>query len=421
MRESVAALADALAERGAPLRIIRGRPIDVVPDFVRGVGADALYMTRDATPYGCRRDRAVADALGPLGIEVHAKRGLYVHEPDEVLTREGGSFSVYSPFRRAWSALPQREVLAAPNRIPSVAGAATSRPDPVSTLAELGFDGPTADPALLVEPGEPAARARLARWLDSGVDAYADVRDRLDLAATSRLSQDLRFGLLSPLEVATRADGPGDGRRVFTSEVVWREFYAHVLWHHPHLLHEPFLRRFAALPWRTGPDADADFDAWREGRTGYPVVDAAMRQLRASGFVHNRGRMIAASFLTKDLLLDWRRGEAHFMAHLVDGDPASNNGGWQWASSVGTDPQPYFRIFNPVLQGRRFDPDGAYVRRWVPELARVLTTRIHEPWTMTPDEAAAAGCRIGTEYPAPIVDHAAARARALEVYAAAGG
>lgn len=425
LRESVVALGDALAERGVPLRVIRGRAVDSVPALVREVGAEALYLTRDATPFGRRRDRAVADTLVAHGIAVHAKRGLYIHEPDEVRTADGGPFSVYSPFRRAWEARSRRDLLPAPDRIPGGGrSTALTRLDrapaaaAVPTLADLGLPGPTADPELLPAPGELAARARLARWLDDGFAGYAGVRDRLDLAATSRLSQDLRFGLLSPLEVVARADRPGDGARVFTSEVIWREFYAHVLWHHPRVVREEFLERFASFPWRTGPGADADLDAWRDGRTGYPVVDAAMRQLRASGFVHNRARMLAASFLTKDLLLDWRLGEAHFMAHLVDGDLASNNGGWQWAASVGTDPQPYFRIFNPVLQGRRFDPDGAYVRRWVPELARVPVARIHEPWAMTPDEQGAAGCRIGTDYPAPIVDHAAARGRALAVYAA---
>jgi deoxyribodipyrimidine photo-lyase len=232
---------------------------------------------------------------------------------------------------------------------------------------------------------------------------------------TSRLSQDLRFGLLSPVEVLDRAAGPGDGRRAFAGELAWREFYAHVLWHHPRVLHEPFRPELAALPWRDDPSA---FAAWREGRTGYPVVDAAMRQLRASGYVHNRARMIAASFLAKHLLLDWRLGEAELMRHLTDGDVASNNGGWQWTASTGTDPQPYFRVFNPTLQGRRFDPDGDYVRRWVPELRGVAGAAVHEPWRLDAGAQAAAGVRVGTDYPAPIVEHAAARERALAVYGA---
>jgi len=199
------------------------------------------------------------------------------------------------------------------------------------------------------------------------------------------------------------------------AEVAWREFYAHVLWHHPRVLRESFQPAFADLPWRADPEA---FAAWREGRTGYPVVDAAMRQLRASGFVHNRARMIAASFLARHLLLDWRLGEAEFMRHLVDGDVASNNGGWQWTASTGTDAHPYFRVFNPILQARRFDPQGDYVRHWVPELGGVRGAAIHEPWTLDAATQAAAGVRIGMDYPTPIVEHAAARVRALAVYGA---
>ena len=406
MRESVVALSGALAERGAALRILRGRPVDVLPALARETGSTDLFLTRDVTPFGRTRDRAVAARLAEAGVAVHARRGLYVHEPDEVATREGGPYTVYSPFRRAWEALPRRAVLPAPDRIPGPPGAV---PDAVPALG-----GPSAAPA--PEPGETAARARLAAWAERRVDAYADRRDRMDIEdGTSRLSQDLRWGLLSPLEVVERAAGPGDGRRVFASEVAWREFYAHVLWHHPRVLREPFQPAFAALPWRDDPDA---VEAWREGRTGYPVVDAAMRQLRASGYVHNRARMIAASFLTKHLLADWRLGEAEFMRHLVDGDVASNNGGWQWTASTGTDPQPYFRVFNPILQGRRFDPEGDYVRRWVPELRGIAGAAVHEPWLLDAAAQSAAGVRVGTDYPAPIVDHAAARARALEVYGA---
>ncbi len=408
MRESLVALSGALAERGAALRILRGRPADVLPRLARETGASDLYMTRDATPYGLRRDREVAGRLAEDGVTVHAKRGLYVHEPDDVLTLDGRPYTVYGAFRRAWEARPRRAVLAAPARIPGPPGA---RPDEIPDLG-----APTADPALVPQPGEAAARARLAAWVVARVDAYAERRNRMDLDGTSRLSQDLRWGLLSPLEVVDRAEGEGEGRRTFVAEIAWREFYAHILAHHPRALREPFKPAFAALPWRHDPDA---FEAWRTGRTGYPVVDAAMRQLRATGFVHNRARMIAASFLTKDLLLDWQDGEAEFMRHLVDGDVASNNGGWQWTAGTGTDPQPWFRVFNPVLQGKRFDPDGAYVRRWVPELRGIAGGAIHEPWLLDAAAQAAARVRIGTDYPAPIVDHAEARARALEVYGAA--
>jgi len=431
MRESVVALSAALVARGATLRILRGRPAEVIPAFAREVGASDLFLTRDAAPYGLRRDRAVAAALEGTGTAVHALRGLYVHEPDEIATQDGRPYTVYGPFRRAWDARPRRAVLVAPDRIPAPPGAVL-RPDPVPEVAP-----PTADRALIPAPGEVAARVRLARWLDgpadapadrpgdapadrpadrpggAPVDAYAAVRNRLDLDGSSRLSQDLRFGLLSPVEVMDRAAGAGDGRRTFTGEIAWREFYAHILWHQPRVAREPFQPSFARLPFLEDQTA---FDAWAEGRTGYPVVDAAMRQLRATGFVHNRARMIAASFLAKHLLLDYRLGEADFMRHLTDGDLASNNGGWQWTASTGTDPQPYFRVFNPTLQGERFDPDGAYVRRWVPELRGVPDTSIHEPWRMSAAAQAASGCRIGVDYPPPIVDHAEARARALAVY-----
>jgi deoxyribodipyrimidine photo-lyase len=225
--------------------------------------------------------------------------------------------------------------------------------------------------------------------------------------------------LLSPLEVVSRVralDLDGAGPERFVSELAWRDFYAHGLWHEPRLAREPHAHRLAGLDW---PGDDAVLDAWRTGRTGFPIVDAPMRQLVATGSMPNRARMVVASFLTKDLLVDWREGESCFMAHLLDGDPASNLGGWQWAASVGADAQPWFRVFNPVTQGERFDPDGTYVRRWLPELADVPTSRVHAPWTMTADEQAAAGCRIGTDYPAPIVDHAEARARALAWFRAA--
>ena len=407
MRESVVALSAALGARGAGLRVLRGRPAEVIPAFAREVGAADLFLTRDATPYGLRRDRAVAAALEGSGIAIHALRGLYVHEPNEIATRDGRPYTVYGPFRRAWDARPRRAVLQAPDRIPAPPGA-VPRPDPVPEVAP-----PTAARALIPRPGEAAARARLARWQDGPVDAYAGARNRLDLDGSSRLSQDLRFGLLSPVEVVDRVAGSGDGRRAFTGEIAWREFYAHVLWHQPRVAREPFQPSFARLPFLEDPVA---FDAWAEGRTGYPVVDAAMRQLRAAGFVHNRARMIAASFLAKHLLLDYRLGEAEFMRHLVDGDLASNNGGWQWTASTGTDPQPYFRVFNPTLQAKRFDPDGTYVRRWVPELRGIPATSIHEPWRMSAAAQAASGCRIGVDYPAPIVDHAEARARTLAVY-----
>lgn len=414
--ESVRVLRDSLRARGSDLIVRTGDPRVVVPSVAREIAAGAVHVSRDHAPYGRRRDRTVADGLATSGIEWHAHRGVLAHEPDEIATRDGRPFSVYTPFRRAWDVVPRRTILPAPGRLDGVPRGLD--PGPIPTLAELGFDaGPTAAVELLPTPGEVAARGRLDRWLERGIDGYDTSRDRLDLEdGTSRLSADLRFGLVSPLEVVERAIGAGDGRRSLVNEIVWREFYAHVLFHHPAVRHQAFRAGFDDVAWA---DDVAGFAAWQSGRTGVPIVDAAMRQLSGSGWMHNRARMVAASFLTKDLLVDWRDGEAHFMRHLVDGDVASNNGGWQWSASTGTDAQPWFRIFNPVIQGRRYDPDGAYVRRWVPELAGVPTARIHAPWEMTTGEQAAAGCRIGIDYPAPIVDHAAARARALTAYDAA--
>ena len=398
----------ALRERGARLHVRFGRPAEVVPGFAAEVAAADVFVSRDYSPYARRRDAAVARALEAAGIRFHARRGTLVHEPEDVRGAAGQPLSVFTPFFRAWSALPLRTVLPAPGRIPS----ASAEPGTIPQLASLGLP-PAVD--ALPPAGEAAARARLERFLAGPVCAYAETRDRLDLGGTSRISQDLHFGLLSPLEVVTRVRAVPCDAGKFVAEVAWREFYHHILWHHPRVLREPFQPAFAAIPWRNAP---ADFEAWAAGRTGYPVVDAAMRELLATGYMHNRARMIVASFLAKDLLIDWRLGEAHFMRHLIDGDVANNDGGWQWAASVGTDAQPYFRIFNPVAQSKKFDPEGAFIRRWLPELRRVPDRYLHEPWTMPADVQQAAGCIIGRDYPAPIVDHHAARARALAAYEA---
>ena len=429
---AVDALAAELEARGVPLSVRVGPATEVVPAFALAVGAGSVAISRELTPYGRLRDQAVADALASVGIDLRATSGVLVHEPEEVVTGGGRPYAVFSPFLRRWESLALRDVLPAPKRLIGIP--ATNEPclppggvAALPTVQRLRLAKPTARAETLPERGEAAARARLARWVaavpDGGPTAYAVRRDRLaDEAGTSHLGADLRLGLLSPVEVAARAlaaDGGTNGSRRFLSELAWRDFYAHVLWHDPSIARREFQKRYADVRWPGGSDAEgspassAAIDAWRTGRTGYPIVDAAMRQLAATGFMHNRGRMIASSFLAKDLLVDWRIGEAHFMHQLLDGDPASNLGGWQWVASVGTDPQPWFRVFNPVTQGQRFDPDGQYVRRWVPELARVPTARIHTPWTMSPDEALAAGVRIGIDYPAPIVDHAEARLRAL--------
>lgn len=433
--DAIDSLAMDLSARGARLTVRVGRPVDVVPAFARDVGASMVAVSRDYTPFGTRRDAAVADSLQRDGVDFVVKPGLLVHEPEMMLTGEGRPSQVFTPFLRRWMAADLRDVLPAPARLRSAADPGwPTLPFPngvrgLDVVAGLGLEGPTADPEEMPRSGEDAARHRLVGWLAAGPDGgpatYAERRDRLDdPGGTSRLGPDLRFGLLSPVEVVTRAlsaDGGSVGSRRFVSELAWRDFYAHILFNGPDLARTPFQRRYADVSWpggslgdtRTSPTGAGPAEAWRAGRTGFPIVDAGMRQLTATGFMHNRARMIVASFLAKDLLIDWRLGEAHFMRHLLDGDPASNLGGWQWAASVGTDAQPYFRVFNPVTQAGRFDPDGVFVRHWVPELRRVPKTRIHAPWTMTLEEQEQAGCRIGMDYPAPIVDHAEARLRAI--------
>ena len=415
MLGSLAALRDDLAARDVPLVVLRGRPAEVLPGLAALLGARDVFATRDVSPYARTRDGAVGAALDAVDATLHLRGGALVAEPEEITGAEGRPLTVFTPYFRRWERIARRDVLPVPHglrgiapdaaaRLPGVVG----RPDPGSVVL-------TANPALLPVPGEAAARARLAAWAsDARLAGYAVGRDRLGMEGTSRLSADLRWGLVSPLAVLDATDGPGDGRAAFARELAWRDFYAQVLWHHPHVTRGAFQPAFDGVPWRAEPGA---FDAWRQGRTGYPVVDAAMRQLAASGWMHNRARMIAASFLAKDLLIDWRRGERHFMEHLVDGDVAANNGGWQWAAGTGTDAQPYFRVFNPVAQGERHDPDGSFVRRWIPELAGVPDRFVHAPWTMPPGVQATSGCVVGRDYPAPIVDHAMARARALAAYA----
>lgn len=446
MLASLAALAASLEAAGSVLVVRVGRPELVVPAFAAEVGARTVHVSRDYAPYGRARDRRVAAALLLAGVVLHAAQGNLVQEPEDLATRTGTPYRVFGPFHRAWSTLWVRTPLAAPaviptDGLPARAGSTVVTVDErilawVGALRELGVGAaevegltrPTADPELVPDSGESAARLRLARWTRAVGDRpprvldYERGRDLLGTDGTSRLSQDLRWGLLSPVEVVTHAlaagPGPGPGVHRFVAELAWRDFYAHVLWHDPGSARRATRRAYDLVPWR---DDEVAIAAWTGGQTGFPVVDAAMRQLAATGWMHNRARMIVASFLTKDLLVDWRVGEAWFMRHLLDGDPASNNGGWQWAASTGTDAQPYFRVFNPVAQGRRFDPDGAYIRRWVPELAGVPVDYLHAPWTMPDAAQTASGCRIGLDYPAPILEHHDARRRAIEAYASVRG
>jgi deoxyribodipyrimidine photo-lyase len=406
---SVARLSRDLGARGVPLLVRRGEPERVLPRLLHETGARLVSWNEGITPFARRRDADVRRAIQGAGGEVIARRDDVIFAAPALRTREGAAYTVYTPYRNAWwrrfreEPHRPRRLRALPAAIPGFA--ADRVPAPRARRAEPEL--PTA--------GEDAARRRLARFLERSAARYHVDRDRPDLDATSGLSPYLRFGAISVRQCFERAEqaaaaDPRLARGVakWLDELVWREFYAAILEEHPRVLRGSYRREYAALAWN---DDAAAFAAWCEGRTGYPIVDAGMRQLRETGWVHNRVRMIVASFLTKDLLLDWRAGERHFFASLVDGDPASNNGGWQWSASTGTDAQPFFRIFNPVAQGRRFDPHGDYVRRWVPELRGAPDAHVHAPWL---------GDRPAS-YPPPIVDHAERRVEALARYRAARG
>ena len=437
LRESLREISRELEARGSTLMELQGPASSALPALIEhltmnGVAPDeiSLFFTRDHTPYARARDRSVAELLTPRGVIVHATRGLTVVEPDELLTGGGTAYGVYTPYFRRWLervALNTESPLKAPTKLPSspsltLPGSLQSDAAAIDRAAQ-----PTAKVALLPVPGESAARAVAERWITAargnGANGYAARRNTLaDEDGTSRLSAALHLGLLSPRELVSRLlplpperEGERSGERLWVSQIAWRDFYTQVLWHAPHAARSSWKPAYDAIEW---DERDEPFNAWREGRTGYPIVDAAMRQLHETGFMHNRARMITASFLTKDLLVDWRKGEAHFLQHLVDGDVAANNGGWQWSAGSGTDAQPYFRIFNPVTQAGNFDPDGAYVRRWITELAALKAPAIHAPWAHAA-ALAAAGITLGVHYPEPMVDHAQARARTLEAYARA--
>lgn len=408
MVAGVRALAEDLKARGVSLHVAEGRPLEVLRALLAASGATAIHAMEDLSPYARRRDAEIAAAL-PLRLTP----GVTVHHPGGLLTKQGKPYTVFTPFYRTWRSLPAprpQDCIPVPKRIPGLACA-----HPAALLPTL--DSPPRFPA-----GEAEAQRRLTRFLEAGIARYDQQRDVLAADGTSTLSPYFRFGMLSPREAAVAAlsaltaAGSASGAETWLKELVWREFYLAVLFHFPGVLKRAFNPSLREIAWREAP---ADLAAWQQGRTGYPIVDACMRQLLHTGWMHNRGRMIVASFLAKDLLLDWRHGEAWFMDQLIDGDPAANNGGWQWASGVGTDAAPYFRIFNPVTQGERFDPQGHFVRRWVPELAEVPDRYIHAPWTMPALTASLCGVEIGRDYPAPIVDRAIVRERTIAAYQSA--
>ena len=400
-----------LRERGSRLIVRYGRPAQILAAILQETEAEAIFAEEDFTSYAQRRDSHIAHHL-PL----HLEAGLVVHPPGTVLKQDGNPYTVFTPFKKnAWLERPlpqQSDILPAPNTLNMPE---TVHSDELPTALALPKDVP-------FSPGEAEAQRRLKQFARDAIDKYAQERDMVSVAGTSQLSPYLRFGMISARQAVVTAvtamqqaesKEARQGAETWLSELIWREFYMHVLYHFPHVLQRSFRPEYDKIEWRNRED---EFAAWCNGRTGYPLVDAAMRQLITSGWMHNRARMVVASFLVKDLLIDWRWGEKFFMQHLVDGDPAANNGGWQWTAGTGTDAAPYFRIFNPTSQAKKFDPDGAFIRRWLPELADVPNGYLHEPWMMPPNVQKSANCQIGKDSPAPIVDHHEAREWTLAAY-----
>jgi deoxyribodipyrimidine photo-lyase len=412
--ESVRELKASLESAGGGLHVLHGRAGEEIPRLAARLQVAAVYANRDYEPAAIERDAAVERALAALGIAFHTRKDQVIFELEELRTQTGGTFSVFTPYKNAWlKKLTPFFVKPYPVQ-PRATRLAPGAP-PMPSLEGLGFE--RSNLAALGIPAGMAGGRKLFGEFKRRIAGYGERRDFPALKGPSYLSVHLRFGTVSIRELAGYAwrEG-GAGAAVWLSELAWRDFYFMILAGRPDVVAHAFRREYDALVF---DDAPALWRAWCEGATGYPLVDAAMRQLNGTGYMHNRLRMVAASFLVKDLGIDWRRGERYFAERLNDYDLAANNGGWQWAASTGCDAQPYFRIFNPVTQSERFDADGKFIRRYLPELARVPAAQLHAPWRLAPLEQQAAGCVIGRDYPAPVVDHSAARTRTLERYAAA--
>ena len=409
---SIEELKGALEALGGTLIVLHGIARDEVPRLACALGVQAVYANHDYEPQAVARDAAVAGTLASRNIAFLTRKDQVIFEKDEVLTRDGRPFSVFTPYRNAWQAKLKPFYLKA---YPVEKYRERLAPSPTAALPSLqtlGFEA-TNLAEIGILPGMSGARRMLEDFKGHLAD-YHRLRDFPAVKGTSFLSVHLRFGTVSIRELARLAlTDDDDGARAWLNELVWRDFYFMILHHHPRVAAHAFRPEYDALPF---PNDESWYRAWCEGRTGYPLVDAAMRQLNLTGYMHNRLRMVAASFLVKDLLVDWRWGERYFAERLNDFDLAANNGGWQWAASTGCDAQPYFRIFNPVTQSQRFDPQGKFIRHYVPELAGCDDKMIHAPWQMSLLEQELAGCVVGRDYPGPIVDHAVQRKLALELY-----
>jgi deoxyribodipyrimidine photo-lyase len=432
IRESLVQLDEELrrlagGDAAAGLIVVHGSARTEIPKLARQLGVQSVFANRDYEPGAIARDAQVRGALADAGIALHDAKDHVVFDREEVLTQAGQPFSVFTPYKNAWLRKLDAFYLKA-YPVERHAAALAPRPPahrrPVPALAEIGFEATNLG-QLPIAPGWRGAASMLADFLPR-LDRYADTRDFPAVKGPSYLSVHLRFGTVSVRHLAAlaheRAQAGSEGATSWRNELVWRDFYAQVLANFPHVADasghgHSFRRAYDAIHWERGAHAKALFAAWCEGRTGYPLVDAAMHQLNQTGWMHNRLRMVTASFLCKHLGIDWRWGERYFAERLNDYDLASNNGGWQWASSSGCDAQPYFRIFNPMTQSRKFDAEAKFILRYLPQLAKLPPALVHAPWEARPVDLEAAGLVLGRDYPAPIVDHDAARAATLQRYA----
>ena len=415
--ESVRELDAALRARGGGLIVRHGDARTIIPGLARELGVDAVFVNRDYEPAAKLRDDAVRKALAEAAIAFHGFKDQAIFEGSEILTQAGRPFSVFTPYKNAWLRTLSPADLAPHASLPDAAGtlAAPRAGDTPISLEQLGFRR-TNLPQIPVRTGMNGGARLFAQFIER-IDRYQQARDFPAIPGTSSLSIHLRFGTVSIRTLAAHAHAlmlqGNPGAATWLSELIWRDFYFMILDHHPQVVDHAFRPEFDALPF---PNDPGRYAAWCAGQTGYPLVDAAMRQLNATGAMHNRLRMVTASFLVKDLHVDWRWGERYFAAHLNDYDLSANNGGWQWAASTGCDAQPWFRIFNPVTQSQRFDPDGTFIREHVPELGGLPAPHIHAPWKLQPLLQTDLGVVIGRDYPYPIVDHDAARKITLALY-----
>jgi deoxyribodipyrimidine photo-lyase len=422
LQAQLAALGAAHGVAGTGLIVRHGWARDEIPALAQQLRVQAVYASHDDEPAALARDAQVRGRLANAGIALHTGKDHLVLERSEVLTGSGKPYGVFTPYKNAWLKRLTPEHLAPWPIEPHAAHLAAVPQGMVAgppSLAEIGFEATNLS-SLRMGDGARGAQASFSDFL-TRIDAYEDTRNFPAVKGPSYLSVHLRFGTISIRQLAREAWQRGQagsrGAEVWLSELIWRDFYHQVMHHHPHVVSRSFKAPYDHIKWEHGKHADALFAAWCEGRTGYPLVDAAMAQINQTGYMHNRLRMVVASFLVKDLGIDWRWGERYFAEKLNDFDLAANNGGWQWASSSGCDAQPYFRIFNPVSQSEKFDPAGKFIRRYLPQLATLPDTALHAPWTARPVDLAASGLVLGRDYPPPLVQHDEARARTLERYA----